>query len=306
MGKAQQQGKETRLLAQAAFNLARSLNISTVLVQADELRDVHLVERLRESERIMWVTRDSDSIPGLDRRGDIVIQIPDAALTRMSQLNLALFLSALNQKVELDETTLCLTGAAGTGRLDLLFITSPERVLPRFRKHEIQFVASRDLARIVEIVLRFAAEGREGTPIGTIFVLGSMEELAPHVRQLVLNPCAGHSKTARNIHNPELLETLREFAAMDGAFVVNLGGVVESAGTYLDASIDKSILRSGLGARHAAAQAITTVTTATAVVLSSSSGTVTVFHGGEAILELEKPLTAVGPQERNKGRPVGR
>jgi DNA integrity scanning protein DisA with diadenylate cyclase activity len=43
-----------------------------------------------------------------------------------------------------------------------------------------------------------------------------------------------------------------------------------------------------LGARHAAALAITTVTDATAIVISASSRTVSVYDGGETVLELEQ------------------
>jgi DNA integrity scanning protein DisA with diadenylate cyclase activity len=75
---------------------------------------------------------------------------------------------------------------------------------------------------------------------------------------------------------------------MDGAFVVNRRGVVDSAGTYLDAPVGRRRLRPGLGARHAAALAITTVTDATAVVISASSRTVSVYDGGETVLELEQ------------------
>ena len=45
-----------------------------------------------------------------------------------------------------------------------------------------------------------------------------------HLRQLILNPFKGHAQAARSIHNPDLLETWRELAAMDGAFVVNHRG----------------------------------------------------------------------------------
>jgi DNA integrity scanning protein DisA with diadenylate cyclase activity len=220
----------------------------------------------------------------------------------MSQLNLALFLAVLNNQAELDETIVCLSGTAGGGHLDMLHITTPGRHLPRFRKHDVPFVATRDFARVVEIALRFAVEGREGAPIGTIFVLGDVEELSPYLRQLVLNPCKGHLKKERNIHNPELLETLREFSAMDGAFIITKGGTVESAGTYLDAPVRKAKLRAGLGARHAAALAITAQTEATAVVLSSSSGDVTVFHEGKPILELERPLSESPESALREGR----
>ena len=289
-------------MVQAAFELARELGISRLLVQADELRDVQIIETLRASEEIIWLTRgDSEtSIPRQSR--DVMVTIPSSRLSRVSQINMGFFLAVLEQSVDLDESVLCLTGVAGSERIDTILIANPRRDFPwlpdRGPEGDAQFIAPREVARVVEIALRFAAEGREGRPIGTIFVVGDKDELAPCVRQLVLNPCEGHAKKNRNIHNPRFVETLREFAAMDGAFIVSTRGVVESAGTYLDAPRLSHDLAPGLGARHTAAAAITASTPATAVVVSESSGTVTVFHDGRSILELEKPQLTSGPTSR--------
>jgi DNA integrity scanning protein DisA with diadenylate cyclase activity len=140
------------------------------------------------------------------------------------------------------------------------------------------------------MTLRLSTEGREGRPIGTIFVVGDAKQLTPHLRQLVLNPLEGHPKSRRNIHDPHFLETIRELAAMDGAFVISRTGTVESAGTFLAPPTHEVKLRPGLGARHAAAANFTASTDAIAVVISESSGTITVFHEGNPILELEKPV----------------
>ena len=283
---------ESRQLVRAAFDLARSLGITRLLVQADEFKDVRLVENLRLTERIIWITRDSAVQLAPQSRLDVLVTLPDAPMHRMSQLNMALFLAVLNGQLELHETVLFLSGVAGSGRLDMLFVTNPKRDFPWFRKRHIQKIAFQHFARIIDIALRFATEGREGSAIGTTFVLGDLDQLSGFLRQLILNPCAGHPKKDRSIHNPQFLETLREYAAMDGAFVINNRGVVESAGTYLDAPLQKTILRAGLGARHAAALAITSVTDSVSVVLSSSSRTVTVFHEGETIFELQNPQSS--------------
>jgi DNA integrity scanning protein DisA with diadenylate cyclase activity len=71
--------------------------------------------------------------------------------------------------------------------------------------------------------------------------------------------------------------------------VVDPGGIVRAAAVFLNAPIGNLPMRPGLGARHAAALAATRDTGAVAVVVSSSSGTITVFQEGRLILELEKP-----------------
>ncbi len=285
---------ESKCLATAAFDVARALKIDKLLVQADELEDVQLIEELRSDERIVWLTRSAD-LPASRAPGNAVVRLPETSLARMSQMKIGLLLAVFNGHVEHNQSVLYLSGTAGSERLDTLLIANPSRDFPWFGRRHIEktqdLIRTRELARLVEIALRLAGEGREGRPLGTIFLLGNTEELSPYLRQLVLNPCKGHRKGIRSIHDPAFFETIREFAALDGAFLVSENGVVESAGTYLAVSGEKKTkLAAGLGARHAAAALITSKTAAMSVVVSASSGTVSVFHGGKAILELEKPL----------------
>ena len=284
---------ESLKLVASAFDLARSLGIGKLVVQADELRDIRFVEQLRQSEIVVWLTRHEAALPLADGSHDVMLRLPESTLTRMSQLKIGLLLAVMNKHIDLKESVVCLSGVAGSERLDTLLIANARRDFPWFRERNIDDIrdifATRELARAIDLSLRLAAEGREGRPIGTIFVIGDEDELSPYIRQLVLNPCRGHPLQDRNIHNPEFFETIREFAALDGAFIVSNRGIVLSAGTYLDAPTRKAKMRPGLGARHAAALSITGATEAIATVVSSSSGSVTVFHKGRAILELERP-----------------
>jgi hypothetical protein len=280
--------RETRELVKSAFSLARALGIKRLVVQADEISDLRLVAQLRDGERVIWVTSDRKQLPITDPSHDVVLPIPEVSLNRLHQFHFALFLATLNRHLGPHEKVLGLSGVAGSQRLDTLLIAKPARDFPWLQHHKSERAVTRHFAKLLEIALRFAREGREGVAIGTIFVLGDRTTLAPYLRQLILNPLKGHAQATRSIHNPAFLETLRELSAMDGAFIVSRRGVVDSAGTYLDAPIGRSSLSPGLGARHAAALAITIVTDATAVVISASSGTVSVYDGGETVLELER------------------
>jgi DNA integrity scanning protein DisA with diadenylate cyclase activity len=284
---------ESRMLVRMGFELARSLNIAKLIVQADQLRDIRFVGQLRETEQVIWLTRREDKLLKSGSSTDVVLHLPETSLTRMSQLKIGLLLAVMNKHVDMDESVICLSGVAGSERLDTLLIANARRDFPWFRQRGIEDIrglfGTREVVQLIDISLRLAAEGREGRPIGTIFVLGDTEQLRPHLRQLVLNPCQGHPQRELNIHRPEFFETIREFAGLDGAFIVNTKGIVQSAGTYLDAPSKRAKLRPGLGARHAAALSITAVTDAVAIAISASSGSVTVFHEARPILELERP-----------------
>ncbi|HVM45786.1 MAG TPA: diadenylate cyclase [Candidatus Thermoplasmatota archaeon] len=140
----------------------------------------------------------------------------------------------------------------------------------------------RVVERLLKLALELAREGREGHPVGTLFVLGDSETVMRHSRPAVLNPFEGHPEKDRNILDDALWETAKEFAQVDGAFIVRGDGVVLSAGRYVDTEGHLEI-QAGLGGRHLAAASITRASRAIAIVVSSS-GTIRVFKGGRAIM----------------------
>tara|TARA_R110002096_G_scaffold169222_1_gene340745 strand:+ start:10726 stop:11646 length:921 start_codon:yes stop_codon:yes gene_type:complete len=282
---------ETRLLVSYGFDLARQLGIQKVLVLANLVIDRKLVEKHRDRERLIWVTHEEDSSLKTSNE-DYQVTIPESSFDRMDQLTLALMMAVMSSAVDVEESVVCLTGTAGSKRLDTLLIANPKRDFPWFARtpadEEREQLRSREFVRLIEIAVKLASEGREGKPIGTILVLGETAEIEKHIRPLILNPCSGHPRRARNIHDPSFLETIRELSAIDGAFVIDPKGVVEHAGVYLSAPLRKKIkIEKGLGSRHLAAVSLTGVANAIAIVVSESSGRVTVYSQGAQVMALE-------------------
>lgn len=62
---------------------------------------------------------------------------------------------------------------------------------------------------------------------------------------------------------------------------------IQSAGVFLTSPPTEAELASGLGARHAAAAAVTMRTMATAIVVSATDGNVRAFSGGKMVLQVD-------------------
>lgn len=138
--------------------------------------------------------------------------------------------------------------------------------------------------KVLKLSMQIAGEGREGKRVGTLFVLGDTSKVLKNSRQVVINPFQGHDEAERNITDTATWETIKEYAQVDGAFIIRGDGVIESAGRYVD--IDRSVeLPSGLGGRHLAAASISRTTRAIAVAVSAS-GAVRLFKNGEVLLEI--------------------
>jgi DNA integrity scanning protein DisA with diadenylate cyclase activity len=154
----------------------------------------------------------------------------------------------------------------------------------------------RTLEEVIQLAVEIAREGREGRKIGTLFVVGDVEEVLSRSRPLLLDPLYGHPQELLHIERPDLRETVKELAQLDGAFVVDDAGTFVSAGRYVDVELGSTTFLPGLGTRHAAAASISSTTGAVAVVVSQSS-VVRVFSGGEVRAEIIPELFLMSRQQ---------
>ncbi len=154
-------------------------------------------------------------------------------------------------------------------------------------------VDGRVLEQTVTLAVEIAREGREGRKIGTLFVVGDSDEVLKTSRPLILDPLHGHPDEAKHIADPNVRETLKELAQLDGAFVVSDSGVVLSAARYVDTVSDALNVPLGLGSRHMAAASVSHRTNAVAVAVSESS-MVRVFDDGELVSEITPELWMLG------------
>ncbi len=137
--------------------------------------------------------------------------------------------------------------------------------------------------RLLEVAIELSVEGREGYPVGTLFVIGDVKNVLRHSHPMLPNPFKGHRISVLNRDSKEII---KEFAQIDGAFVVSSRGRIVAAGVYIEVDprkLDLSLPK-GLGSRHIAAAGITKLTKAIAISLSES-GTIRIFKNGIMLLE---------------------
>ena len=211
----------------------------------------------------------------------------------MAQIKLAVVIGLSEGYISAGDKIVCLTGIPDFGTLDCIVVLDigkeRELLISTHMPQIAQHIPSSVFEAVLNLVVELASQGREGKPVGTIFVLGDHQKVMQFSRQTIFNPFHGYPEEERNILNPELRETLKEFSALDGAFVLREDGVVLSAGRHLSAALDSTVdLPQGLGSRHVAAAGITSVTRAIALVISESTGDVRIFKDGAICMEIEK------------------
>jgi diadenylate cyclase len=136
---------------------------------------------------------------------------------------------------------------------------------------------------VFRVAREIAREGREGKAVGTSFVVGDTATVLNNSRQFVLNPFHGHQEKERQILDSRLDGNIKEFAQLDGAFIISGTGIVEAAGRYITVDMSQVDIPGGLGSRHSSIAGITRVTRSVGIVVSQSGGLITVFRDGKIL-----------------------
>jgi len=175
-----------------------------------------------------------------------------------------------------------------------LLIYDLEQTKEEFSIDEFTDIANIDILHaILTLSLQIAHEGREGRSIGTAFIIGDIEEVRRWSHQGVLNPYEGHPEDVCDILNKDNWESIKEFAQLDGVFLIDNNGIVRNAGRYLDADSRSVDISSGFGGRHISAAAITKVSKSLAIVISESGGVIHIFHNGKTVGTIRTDLKLI-------------
>jgi len=211
--------------------------------------------------------------------------------TRFSRIKYAFLHGVLQGVIHEESKVVCVLGPSGKSHLDTITIHdlsfSWSEEFPFNVRSLIKNRAFYIVMAVVDIALDIGALGREGKSVGTTFVVGDEENVLMDSLQAVFNPFKGYSRRERMITLPEVVESIKELAKLDGAIIISSNGVVEAAGRNLDAGSVVMKRFRGLGSRHRAAAGITRRTGAVAVVVSESTGKVTIFQNGRIVAILE-------------------
>jgi diadenylate cyclase len=288
-----QQNRVNRLMFRQAELVAKGAGCAATMIFGDTFIGGIEPGFLRPKIKTILVTRNPIEVDEGDSKFTDTIQVRSFSSQRMAQLRSALLVALTRGLITFNDRVCCVGGITGSNQFDTIVVAEIERefqtllsgsatdLLPEDVKPEV-------LERVLAVATELAVEGREGRPVGCLFVVGDTAKVEEFTKPLVLNPFYGYKEEDRNILNPFMDETVKEFSSIDGAFVIRGDGVVEAAGSLVQATGNSLALPSGLGSRHAAAAAISVAANCISIAVSSSTGQVTLFRRGVLLPLTEK------------------
>jgi len=288
--------EQTAILLKAAAQLVDELPADAVLMLTETSLDWIEVVDILPVDKLLIVPSDAELRSELhDFRGLTVLDIDPAAGSIQERMSLSLLEAVAQDKLRAGAHVIAVYNGIGVEEdrpepIDTVSIIHLGEHLERLSAQDLRKLDTQvplpTLRAVVDVATEIGREGREGKPVGTMFVVGDTKKVLSMCRPLNFNPFRGYSASERDIRDPRVREQIKDIAQLEGALIIQRDGVAEAACMYLDAPAEGITLSKGLGTRHWAAAAITKKSKAIAVCVSQSSGIVRIFQNGTIVLNI--------------------
>lgn len=283
--------EQFQMLYRSAVQLARSVDADALLVLCEAALDWDFLQAESDGVPVLVAAENADTLAGSAEAGLGTVVLDAPQITVYDRLSQAMLDCVAADLLAAGACVVAVYSGFERDDVDSMSLVHLSDHLGRLTARDLRQLAEHvsldTLKLVVDLAVEIGREGREGKPVGTMFVVGDTRKVLAHSHPVGFDPVRGYSRRERNLTDPRVREGIKEIAAMDGAIIVSSEGIVEAAARYLDAPASDITLSKGLGARHWAAAAITRKTKALAVAVSESTGTVRIFRNGEVVLRVE-------------------
>jgi DNA integrity scanning protein DisA with diadenylate cyclase activity len=276
----------------AALDVAQKVQARALFAYVGAIEELEaLHSAIKPPTKLILSCRNTQELERAKSIKADALMVPSFELTRMGQIKIATLIAFSQGLLKAGDVFVFVSGLTGRGIDTLVTMRVGQEYelfqsvgQPRLTEHIRRPV----FEKVLRIALELAHEGREGKPVGAILVIGDHKEVDRMSQPGRINPFRGYTEKERNILDDGLTDIVKEIAKLDGAFIIKGNGVIVQACATLRPALAGEKLQQGMGARHAAAAAITASTKSIAITLSESTGDVRVWRRGEMITEIEK------------------
>jgi DNA integrity scanning protein DisA with diadenylate cyclase activity len=296
--------RQTVALLQAARQLVHLLPAEAVLLMTETDLDWTAVRQHLGDCSLLVAAEDRKLTGELQKNPDLtVIDLEPEQITTQERLSLVLLEAVRTEKVRPGADVVVLYNGIEISPdapepVDSVSVIHLGEHLERLSARDLRRLETHvpldTLRAVVSLALAIGREGREGHPVGTMFVVGDTRKVLTMCRPMNFNPFRGYSQEERDIRHRAVREQIKDIAQLEGALLIRRDGVAVAACMRIEAPNRGIRVDMGLGTRHAAAAAISKHTKAIAVTVSQSTGSVRLYQGGEVVLHIEpfdRPLS---------------
>ena len=273
-----------------AGKLAKAEEADAVVVMIEEATDWGKLKKKAGKQTLIVLAEKAEHVKGIEEHdiAHVVLDMESAPV--FEKLQQGLLEAVADEILPPGANVIAVYSGFDPSQIDSISFIELTDHLGRLTARDLQNLETKvpldTLKTVVDLAVDIGREGREGKPIGTMFVVGDHRKVLEESHPAGFDLTKGYSRKERSLMNARHREAFKEIAQLDGAFVVSQDGTVEASCRIIDTAPVQITMTTGLGSRHWAGAAISKNTKAIAVVVSQSDGTVRIFQNGGVVLRI--------------------
>ncbi len=179
-----------------AFSLADTLGIEKILIQTDREEDLNRARQVDSRKKLIWLTTQNQAEQNTEKSDLEILCLQLDSIRGAAIRSMGFILAVLQDTIRADENILCLYNSIADTNLDSLTLTSARSRLHIMREMDVatlrELIAPEIFVRLLNILSRFALEGREGKPIGVRHASAAAITAATDSLAMVLSESSGN------------------------------------------------------------------------------------------------------------------
>jgi len=203
--------RQTVALLQSACRLVQELPADAVLLLTETNLDWDAVQQELDGCRLLVAAQDPELTGKLKTYPNLtVLEIDPGPTPTQERMSLALLAAVAEEKLHTGAHVVALYNGieAEEGKpehIDSLSVIHLGEHLERLSAQELRKLDTQvpleTLRAVVDLATEIGREGREGKPVGTMFVVGDTRKVMKMSRSLNFNPFRGYSRAERDIRD---------------------------------------------------------------------------------------------------------
>src|SRR5438128_11327068 len=226
---------QTIALLKSAQQLVTEMSADAVLLLTETDLDWDAVQENLNGCRLLVAAQDLALTQKLkDRPGLTVLEIDPGPTPTQERMSLALLTAVASEKLHTGADVVALYNGieAEEGKpehIDSLSVIHLGEHLERLSAQELRKLDTQvpleTLRAVVELATAIGREGREGKPVGTLFVVGDTRKVMSMSRAINFNPFRGYSNAERDIRDRKERAQIEDIAQLEGALIIHRDAV---------------------------------------------------------------------------------
>src|SRR5437868_1428213 len=235
---------QTIVLLQAAKQLVLGLPADAVLLLTETSLDWQAVLDHLHGCRLLVAAQDGALTESLRQHPRLTaLEIDPGPTPTQERMSLALLEAVRTEQLRSGADVVVLYNGIDTGtdkpeHIDSLSVIHLGEHLERLSSQDLRQLDTQvpleTLRAVVDLATEIGREGREGKPVGTLFVVGDTRKVLSRCRPQNFNPFRGYSDEERDIRDPRVREQIKDIAQLEGAIIIRRDAIAEAGCMYVD------------------------------------------------------------------------